>query len=291
MTRRRKWILIVSSILFIAVVIALLFAAKEDMRKTDKQVLAYFSDKQVSNLNINRYNFQQHQLRYISSGQEASDSTTAILFVHGAPGSSDSFYGFLADSSLQQKAHLIAIDRLGYGFSSYGKPEINIHRQAAPLQHVMEQIAAKDWIIVSHSYGCPIAGMLAISSNKKVKANIMLCPVIDPSEEIIFFFSPWPTAPVIKHVFSKSFQVSSFEKMSHIEELKRIEHLWPQTKVPTIVMHGEKDWIAPVANANYLKQFIDEEHLDVRTYSEMSHFIPWDQAEMVVDELQSILNK
>ena len=290
MTRRKKWILIASSVLFVAIIITLLFAAKEDMRKTDKQVQAYFSNKQVSNLKINRFNFQEHQLRYISSGQAPSDSTTAILFIHGAPGSSDAFYSYLADSGLQQKAHLITIDRLGYGFSSYGIPVTNIQQQAAPLQHLMEITAAKDWVIVSHSYGCPIAGVLTVSTDQDIKTNLMLCPVIDPSEEIIFFFSPWPSNSVMKHLFSKSFQVSSYEKMSHAEELRRVEHLWSQTKVSTIVMHGKKDWIAPVKNASYLKQFVDEEYLDVRIHPNISHFIPWQQSEMVVDEIAKLLD-
>ena len=290
MTRRKKWILIISSVLFFAILISLLFAAREDMRKTDKQVQAYFSNTQVSNLNINRFNYQEHELRYISSGLAPSDSTTAILFIHGAPGSSDAFYSYLADATLQHKAHLIAIDRLGYGFSSYGIPITDIQQQAAPLQHLMKTTAAKNWIIVSHSYGCPIAGVLAVSTDQDIKTNLMLCPVIDPSEEIIFFFSPWPSNSVMKHLFSKSFQVTSYEKMSHAEELRRVEPLWSQTKVPTIVMHGEKDWIAPVKNARYLEQFVDKEYLDIRIHPDISHFIPWQQSSMVVKEIENILD-
>jgi pimeloyl-ACP methyl ester carboxylesterase len=266
-------------------IIVLLVITNASLRKSDKDVYTYFDEQNISEAQIERFNFQDKEIRYVSSGLQATDSTTAVLFIHGAPGSSDSFYGFLADSLLRQQFHLITIDRLGYGYSDYGNAETDIQKQAEPLKELINHIPAKDWIIVSHSYGCAVSGMLAIQQAKKIKANLMLCPVIHPKHEKVFFFSSWPIKPILSKAFSKAYKVSSHEKMTHAYELKNIEGSWSETTVPTIVMHGKKDWIAPVENADYLKNFISDDLLTVRIYSEFSHFIPWTQADLVSKEL------
>lgn len=291
LSRYRKWMIAIIGTILILFLIALLMIGQVSMRKSDNDVYAYFKKNNTSEASIARFNFEDKEIRYISSGVEASESTTAILFIHGAPGSSDSFYGYLADSILRQKSHMVTVDRLGYGYSEYGKAEIDIQKQAAPFAALINQIPAKNWVIVSHSYGCAVAGMLAIQQPAKIKGNVILCPVIHPDHEKIFFFSSWPSKPVLKGLFSKASQVSSFEKMSHAQELKNIERLWSKTTVPTIVLHGKKDWIAPVVNADYLKEFISDDLLTVKIYPDVSHFIPWAQAELVRKELITLVEQ
>jgi len=266
-------------------------AMSSPLRESDTDVNSYFKENDTPEPKVRRLSFQDKQIRYVSSGLEPSDSTIAILFIHGAPGSSDSFYAYLADSTLRRQSHMITVDRLGYGYSDYGNAETDIQKQALPLAELINQTPAKDWLIVSHSYGCAIAGVLAIQQNSKIKANLMLCPVIDPNNEKMFYISSWPSKPVIKNLFSKAFQVASYEKMSHVEELEKIEGLWSQTEIPTTILHGAKDWIAPVENANYFKNFISDELLDVRIYPDLSHFIPWEQADLVINELVTLIEE
>ncbi len=291
MSKRRKWMIAILAVFLTVFIIALFVISNASLRKSDKDVTQYFKKNNTPEAKIERFTFQDKEIRYISSGMEASDSITAILFIHGAPGSSDSFYSYLADSTLRKTTHMITVDRLGYGYSDYGNAETDIEKQAAPFTELISQIPAKDWIILSHSYGCAVAGMLAIQEPLKIKSNVMLSPVIHPQYEKVFFFSSWPSQHWLKGLFSEAYQVSSYEKMSHAVELKNIEGLWPKTKVPTIVIHGQKDWLAPVENADYLSRFISDDLLTVRIYPEFSHFIPWSQADLVRKELITLINQ
>lgn len=225
----------------------------------------------------------------MSSGIHANKTETVIIFIHGAPGASDSFYSYLSDPNLINKAHLISVDRLGYGYSFYGLPFTNIVDQADAVKSILNTVKSKKVFLVSHSYGCAISGVVAAERPNLVAANIMLCPVIDPAKEKVFFFSSWPSLPVLKNLFSGAMQVSSYEKMSHADELKSIEQFWYRTTVPTLLYHGEKDWIAPVANAYYLNDKIDSEYLIVDIDKDASHFIVWEQQEKIVQKILEFL--
>lgn len=258
------------------------------MRFSDHEVSDYFNQANTV-FEIDYIPFQDGRLRMIRTGVPTNKAEKAIIFIHGAPGASDSFYSYQIDSTLLRNAHLVSFDRPGYGYSNYGVPLTGIKDQAEAVYAVMDHLNVENFILVSHSYGCAIAGIVAVDRAKLIDANIMLCPVIDPLKEIIFFVSSWPSNRILKHFFSGAMQVSSYEKMAHAVELKGIEHRWKETKVPTVVMHGEKDWIAPVENANYLKGKVPRELLTVEIDETASHFIPWTQQSKVIQKILHFL--
>lgn len=286
--RKFKWWKLILILLIVLVCIGWYFVAGNSMRFTDIQVSDYFKERNVE-YKINNIKAATGGLRFISSGLQSTDAETTIIFIHGAPGASDSFYSYLADLSLIDKAQLISLDRPGYGYSSYGKPTVSITDQAEAVMSIIKSIQSKKIILVSHSYGCAVAGVLAAQRPDLIQANVMLCPVIDPAAEKIFFFSSWPSLPMIKNLFSGAIQVSSFEKMSHAAELEDIEYLWSKTEVPTMLYHGEKDWIAPIENAYYLDDKIDSTFLTVDVDKEASHFIVWEQHDKVVQKILEFL--
>lgn len=286
--KKIKWWKLLVGAVFIFICVAWYFIAANDMRFSDEEVSDYFNEK-VIEYEINRIQHEGGEIRYISSGLTSDIAETIIIFIHGAPGASDSFYSYLSDTNLMNKAHLVALDRLGYGYSSYGTPVTNIVDQASAVKSLINAVQSKKVILVSHSYGCAVSGVLSAQESDIVLANIMLCPVIDPEEEKVFFFSSWPSLPIVKNLFSGAMQVSSFEKMSHADELKFIEPLWLDTRVPTFLYHGQKDWIAPVANAYYLNDKIDSEYLTVEVDENASHFIIWEQQDKIVQKILEFL--
>lgn len=286
--RKLKLWKLLAIIIVITICIAWYFIAGNKMRFSNLEISNYFNERNIDYV-INTIANDTGELRFISSGLYSDEIDRAIIFIHGAPGSSDSFYSYLTDSSLIKKARLVALDRPGYGYSSYGHPRVSILDQAQAVLAIMQDIQAKRVVLVSHSYGCAIAGVLAAERPDLIIANIMLCPVIDPGTEKVFFFSSWPSLPIVKHLFSGANQVSSFEKMSHVEELESIQDLWYKTAVPTVIFHGEKDWIAPVENAYFLDDKVDAKYLDVDIDKDASHFIVWTQHEKVVQKILEFL--
>jgi len=281
----RKWGL---AALFIFICLIWYIIAGSDMRFSDKEIGDFFVNEKID-YSIHRVDFGSSELRYIETGLELDSAGTVIIFIHGAPGSSDAFHSYISDSVLLEKATLIAVDRPGYGYSDYGNPTVSIVDQAEAVMSIINKIKARKIILVSHSYGCAIAGVIAVNLPDLVSANILVCPVIDPLNEKIFFFSSWSSLPIIKHLFSGAMQVSSFEKMNHADELKSIEYLWSQTKVPTVLFHGRQDWIAPVENAYYLNDKISSEFLTVDLDDEASHFILWKEQDKIVQKIIEFL--
>ncbi|MFK7900144.1 MAG: alpha/beta fold hydrolase [Cyclobacteriaceae bacterium] len=90
-------------------------------RTSDKSALKAYKKKGIE-LKIHHKPFQSIPIRYLETG-ETTDDAPLILFLHGAPGSSNAFDTYLQDSVLLSKATLVSVDRLGYGYSNYGKAE------------------------------------------------------------------------------------------------------------------------------------------------------------------------
>lgn len=254
------------------------------MRQSDQKVRATFNDALVP-VSIKRIPFLDDSIRYIQSGLPIASAEFVILGIHGAPGASDSFFSYLLDSTLREKANLISVDRPGYGFSLYGTPMISIESQADAISKVLEFEQAKNIIILSHSYGCVVGAVLTSKYPDRVKSHIMLSPVIDPDHEKIFWYSHIPSTAIGSIIFSKANQVASVEKMTHVGELRKIESFYSATQAMTVLFHGAKDWIAPVINAEYPKGKIADSLLRVEILPDASHFIPWTREDLILKEI------
>jgi len=68
---------------------------------------------------LNEAYFRQgdFNLKYVSSGDSAKP---AVIYLHGTPGGWDNGARYLMDSTLQQQAHIISLDRPGWGGSILG---------------------------------------------------------------------------------------------------------------------------------------------------------------------------
>jgi len=269
------------------VVIGFVVLAKNKLRHTDREIYSEFKEGGVE-VAIKRIPFKNDSIRYVKTGVPIKEASHIFLGIHGAPGSSDAFYSYLKDATLRSDMGLISVDRPGYGYSLYGEAMTSIETQADGIYKVLENENANNVIIVSHSYGCPVGAVLAAKYPKRITKHVMLCPVIDPEHEKIFWYSHLPSTSLGKLIFSKSIIVSSIEKMTHIEELKEIKSFYPKTRVSTILYHGSKDWIAPVINAEYPKGKIADSILQVEILSDASHFIPWTRNDLVKRELLQV---
>ncbi len=196
----------------------------------------------------------------IFSATFGNDSLSPIIFIHGAPGRWEGFRKQLDDSSLHNKFHLIAPDRPGYGQSYYKRKyrKTNLILQAELLEKVLElNLSGAKAILVSRSYGAPIAAYMAYRSPEKYSKLIMMAPAINPNAEKFFKFSKYGKWPPFRWIIPKRFKTATDEKYDHIKELCDIEHIWQELKVPTIIMYGGKDWVVTPENFEYAKQTIN----------------------------------
>ncbi|UZR93862.1 alpha/beta fold hydrolase [Chondrinema litorale] len=219
-----------------------------------------------------------------------------VFFVHGAPGSYDNFMGFLKDSTLLQHARMLSVDRPGYGNSGKKESETSIEKQAKMLLEILKaNDKGRGVVLVGHSYGGPIIARMAmeVADNEPdlIDALVLAAPAIDPEHEKIFFVSrkvPWA---IVKWITPRFLKRANDEKMTHVEELKKMLPLWEKITIPVTYIHGEKDGLVPFENTAFAKRVLVNAPVDYVTKEKMGHLIPWKNPELMKDAILKHLSQ
>lgn len=256
-----------------------LFMGCMSFRKSSKKISKDLNQNQIQHEVIND-TFQNYEGRYIK--YEFNDSAPFLIFIHGAPGSSTAFTDYLKDSSLNQQFNMIVVDRLGYGYSSYGE-YASIKTQAAWIQSISNDLPSSKVYTIGHSFGGPIAALSAIGEQHKIKGAIMIAPAIDPNNEKYFPGGKLAWWKATRWMFSKAWRVSATEKYKHEEELKSIENEWNKILVPVLHIHGDKDGLVPVENIDFSAQHFPKKLLRTVKISNKGHLIPFTDPKMCIE--------
>jgi pimeloyl-ACP methyl ester carboxylesterase len=256
------------------------------MRTNDKKTFKAFENKGFA-VEVNRCKIDDRQIRYLVSGNRSSNKL--VLFCHGAPGSSDNFFKLMHDSTLQKNCVLIALDRLGYGFSDYGRAETSLEVQASCLISIIQKYPAETVVLVGHSFGGPIIAKAAMDRPDLIDQIIMVGPAIDPENEKIFKIGYLAKIFPFRQMTPGGWKVAADEKFSHVEELKKLLPGWETLEVPVVHIHGDKDMIVPVINVDFSINNIPEDKLKVVKIPGENHFIPFSRPDYILAELYNFM--
>lgn len=277
----KYWWLIGGSI----VVVLTFVAATMDFRHTDNYIKRQFRKKAYSPTFANFQTPDGKTIHYWGINLEQTDKPT-LLFIHGAPGSSYDFINYMLNDTLVAKFRLITVDRLGYGYSEFGQAHANIEQQAQAISMIFERHPSdKGFYIVGHSYGCAVACYLLANYPTLVRQGILVAPVIDPKHEKVFAISHWVKHKWLQALVPQVWNVANTEKLQHANELQKMSNIWGQIKQTVFVLHGEKDWIAPIDNATFAEQYFTAANLRVFRYAKLDHFIPFTQPHLITQIL------
>ena len=228
---------------------------------------------------FHNYEMEGRTIRYAETGDR---ERPLVVFVHGSPGSWKSFAALMADRELRNRAHLIAVDRPGYGGSDYGSAEKSLERQAALLQPVLNQnFSDYKAILVGHSYGGPVIARLAIDYPAQVGGLIMISPALDPSLEKTIWYQHMAKWTPFRWIASKDLLIANEEIMPLKRELKKMLPLWEKIRNPVTIIHGEDDRFVSVANAKFALRVLVNADLNVHVLPGEDHFIPWTRPELL----------
>ena len=207
--RRRIWVII--SLLLLTSPIVAFKIMEASFEITPDEMTDFFKEKpQQPNFGV--YTTFKQEMFYAETG---SDTNQMVLFVHGAPGSWDAFMKYLGDTALMRRAHLISVDRPGYGKSGLGQSVISIEEQSAMIAPILDaNKSGKPAILVGHSYGGPVIARMAMDYPEKVGALILLAPAIDPEHEKLFLINYPANWKVFRWMVPAVWRVSNDEKLS-----------------------------------------------------------------------------
>ena len=285
---RKRWRYWVYPLLTSAAILLLLDSCLQ-FRMSKKEVDEYFADKQVKGT-LSSYEVGPRVIRYLETGP--TDGPT-VLFVHGSPGSLSAFIDFMSDTSLNKRAHLITVDRPGFGYSNFGNAEPSLQKQAALLKPLVEKNSThRPIVLVGHSLGGPVVARMAMDFPDLIDGIILVAPSIDPSLEPKEWYRTLFASPFLSWILPRSIRASNDEIYNLKPELEEMLPLWSLVKARVIVIQGGKDSLVDPGNADFAAKMMKNTKVILVKVEDMNHFVPWTNPklirEAILDQLDSI---
>ncbi|MBX9726238.1 MAG: alpha/beta hydrolase [Rickettsiales bacterium] len=210
-----------------------------------------------------------------------------VILIHGSPGDWRGWTDYLTDETLTAKAHLIAVDRPGFGSSGAGKVERSLAQQSKDVAPLLDRVQkGQRVILVGHSYGGPLAARMAIDYPKKVTDVIILAGSIDPALEETKWYQYPADWRLIRWAVPSVLTVTNQEIMALKEELTTMLPLWVNIRQRVTVIQGGKDDLVPAANADFAEEkLVNAASLSMIRLPETNHFLPWNQTALVKETI------
>lgn len=258
-------------------------------RKADVEMIKAFKGNGVE-LRTQTEKVEGRNLHFAITG---ADSLPTLFFVHGTPGSWDAFAGYLQDSALLQHYRLVAIDRPGFGYSDFGRPE-HLNRQSELIGPLFDKIAnGKPFYLVGHSLGGPMIIKLAADYPNRVNGLVIISGSIDPNEEKPERWRPWLSNTPFSLLIPGALKPSNTELWYLKKDLVDLKKDFPRVAVPVFFIHGKKDGWVPSENVEYgKKMLVNAPAIGMHIFPEGNHFIPWTRYSQIRDillNLQSLM--
>ena len=282
LTKRNK----VKSFLFILTCSYLLFCQScMTMRMSKKETKSFFASTKTKYIEDSK-KIEEYNIHYVETGNK---NASTLFFVHGSPGSWDAYKEYLKDTLLLSKYRLIAIDRIGFGFSNFGKAT-NLKTQAAIIEKFVGLISnGKPLYLIGHSMGGPVIVQMAVDKPQLYKQLIILSGAIDPKAEEPENWRAIIKVKPIRYIIPGALRTSNDELYWLKEDLFLMK---PQLKKITskiTIIHGTKDQLVPFSNVAFMRrEFVNAKSLEIIPIENANHFIPWEHFDLIRDVLYKL---
>lgn len=220
--------------------------------------------------------------RRLATAATGNSDGPLVLFVHGTPGSWDSFAQVMANAPLAERAWLVSVDRIGWGGSTAAGLETSLEGQARALQAVLaahpEKLPA---IVVGHSLGGPIAAQLAMDAPKDVGGLVLVAASIDPALEKTTWYQAIGRWRLVRWAVPEALVRADEEIKPLKSELEAMRRRWGELRMPVTVIQGEKDRLVPAANADFAQRVLTQAPVIMERIADLGHLIPWHRPELI----------
>lgn len=254
-------------------------------RMNDRQVREYFSAKQVQPV----YFTIQNDSVQLFCAVAGADTLPPLLLVHGAPGAWYGSRNMLADSELQRHFQIISVDRPGYHRSRFNgrrRAVTSIARQSVAIHEALRANRShRKGIVLGSSYGGPIAAQMAIDYPGEFYHLVMLAPAIDPDKEKFWWFSKLIKHGPVKWMLPHFLRVATDEKMTHVQELRKMLPEWERLNIPVTVVQGSADKIVDPANLDFARKVLADKQAEIISLPGAGHLVRFQRPELVKEIL------
>jgi pimeloyl-ACP methyl ester carboxylesterase len=239
----------------------------------------------------------------------------SLVFVHGLSGSISSWAQF---KKMAEKYNTLFFDLRGHGESVHypNYDDYALQNFAADLRDLTAELKVKEFILISHSYGCLLALDFLGRFQGQVKAAVFLSPdyrigktirgrltqmLLAGAQLLKYFpfkFTPgghvdysifpkgdWSLKRVLADARNTTFRSYLFclKQASAFDE----EATLPKISMPVLIMHGAKDTIFPVQDSIRMASRIKTARLKI--LPDANHLLILNNAPQVIDEIEKFI--
>ena len=279
-------ILKILAMVFLVLLTGILIAAYRFITpKSDEQIAEAFKGQNRSP-RIEHRTFRGREVRVLHMQDSLDEELPTLVFIHGSPGSSMDFKRYLKDEQLNQRANLVAYDRIGYGDKDTGHILPSLEQEVELLHEILRGVNVKKTLLVGYSYG----GTVAMASPLGYHKKIALAAAVKGDLEPMFWalnLCRWDlTRPLVPEVFLAAAE----EKFRHLEELNEYDAQWSRSDSEVLSVHGKSDAIVPYQNSMYLADVLGP-RFSLVTLEEGGHALIWTHFELIRDLLLKSLEQ
>ena len=255
------------------------------MRMSTKETHSYFDPLKITFVS-KTINVEKHQIHYIETGNPKNPT---LFFVHGSPGSWDAYKDYLKDSLLLPKYRLIAIDRIGFGYSNFGEA-VNLKTQAEVLERFVNLTSnGKPIYLIGHSLGGPVIVQMATDKPNQYKQLIILAGAVDPNAEKPEKWRSIIKTKPLRYIIPGALRPANDELWWLKEDLFLLKPNLKNITSKVTIIHGTKDPLVPFSNVAFMRrEFINVKSLEIIPIENANHFIPWEHFKEIRDVLYKL---
>ncbi|MEM9083696.1 MAG: alpha/beta hydrolase [Planctomycetota bacterium] len=223
---------------------------------------------------------------YLRSGDP---SGRRVIFVHGTPGDATNFEHFLVPALAIEGVEAVSIDRPGFGESRGTGRVTSYAEQAAAIEALLVERHGKWPVLVGHSLGGPIVSWAAAAYAERVDGLVIVAGNLDPELEQPRWYNQAAKFPLVSAFIGESMRTSNDEILAAPHETSLLDAMVRQITAPTVVLHGTRDSLVPVENADYIERSFTGTSVDKRILEGEGHLIPWRRSEVIREAIVDVL--
>ena len=270
---------------FLAIIYLVFCQSCMRLRMTSKETKSFFSPSKTNYIDSSK-EIDGFTIHYIETGNK---NASTLFFVHGSPGSWDAYKDYLKDSLLLSKFRMIAIDRIGFGYSNFGEAE-NLKTQAYIIEKFTKLTSnEKPIYLIGHSMGGPTIVQMAADKPNDFTSLVILAGAVDPKAEKPEKWRPIIMTKPIRYIIPGALRPSNDELWWLKSDLYDLKPKLQNITSKVIIIHGTKDPLVPYSNVAFMRrEFVNAKSLDVISIKDANHFIPWEHFKEIRDVLYKL---
>ncbi|MFT5733510.1 MAG: pimeloyl-ACP methyl ester carboxylesterase/membrane protein DedA with SNARE-associated domain [Planctomycetota bacterium] len=225
-----------------------------------------------------------------------------LLALQGSPGSGSDFRDLIP--LLEDRFRIIAPDLPGFGQSTREIPDVSVRAHAGYCLALLDELGIERFHAVGFSMGGGVALELIDRAPERVESLTLMASIGVIELELLgshalnhgihglqlgaFRAIRW----LIPHfgAFDSAMLGIPYARNFYDTDQRRLRPILEKVDAPTLILHGEDDFLVPLAAAQEHARIVPQAEFIVME-SPASHFLPWSAPRRVVAELSSFVDR